>query len=168
MSKQEELVPFYDSKTNSIINIPSSELAPGCCLIQLADHPGQPVVWAESEFIKIGKEPVHPPFSEELRKYIRYIHESLDPVYSMSFEEWEMGFRKDMNPTTEIASWIYAVDVFNELTKKEKDITKKRHIFFVLVACMNSNKENVHHVIDKNVNLSNEEIETIINTYYSD
>lgn len=112
----QEMVPFLDVEVGMVVRIPVSELRPG--VIQVRVHGSDEIVWASPEQLREG-EVKHPEFDEGIRDYIRQIQAAFAEQRPPTFEEWEDGFRRDANPTREIAIWSHAADIFTAFASHE-------------------------------------------------
>lgn len=157
-----ELVSFYDVPSRRVVRIPPSELRPGCIQVRIQGIEG--IVWVEPEQLQPG-EIRHPPFDEELRSYIRDIHVTFAEHRDISFEEWELGFRRDANPEREIAGFLYAADVYRLFTANEGSPERRREVYRLLIACMTTSPDAVWHVV-KLKTLSRPEAERIVHRFY--
>ena len=161
MTDSPEMVSYFDAENKRIIQIPASELAPGAVQVQIQGHEG--LVWTD-QHLHTG-EIKHPPFDEDLRDIIRAIHSTFSDHRSLSFEEWEEGFRRDNNPEQEMAIWLHAADVYHNFVEPEDDMDHREDVYKCIVACMISSPENVMHVLPSS-SLSQEEKQSIIQLFY--
>lgn len=95
-----ETVPFLDVASGRVVRIPAAELRPGVIRVRLEGT--DEVVWALAKDLRPG-EVCHPPFDEGTRAYIRQIQAAFAEHRPLSFDEWEIGFRRDSTPEREIA-----------------------------------------------------------------
>ena len=157
-----EMVRFFDVDSGRVVSIPASELAPGAIRahIQGVDE----VVWVLPEKLKEG--PIrHPPFNEGIRGYIRQIQEAFAEHRPLSFEEWEIGFRRDANPAQEIALWLHAADVYTAFTGDEPSAERRHEVYRCVLACMNGSRDNIWHVF-RHEALSRAEAEQVVKRFY--
>jgi hypothetical protein len=157
-----DLVPFYDVSLRRVVQIPAAELRPGCVQARIQGVDG--VVWLLPEETQIG-EIRHPPFDEDLRSYIREIQAAFAEHRDISVEEWEDGFRRDVDPEREIAGFAYAADVYRRFTAKEESPKRRAEVYRLLVACMTTSPESVWHVVEL-TSLSRPEAERIVRRFY--
>lgn len=156
------LVPFYDVPSRRVIQIPPTELRPGCVQARVEGVEG--IVWILPE--QLQEAPIrHPPFDEKMRSYIRDIQEAFAEHRDLSVEEWEEGFRRDGNPAREIAGFSYAADVYRLFTKEEPDATRRTDVYRLLIACMTTSPDSVWHVVNLNA-LTRPEAERIVRRFY--
>ena len=88
-------VTFLDAGRGRVVRMPASDLPAGAIRVRLQgrDEP----VWAMPEQFDPG--PIrHAEFDEGVRGYIREIHAAFAEHRSLSFAEWEEGFRRDGDP----------------------------------------------------------------------
>ncbi len=160
-----DLVPFYDFQLNRLVHIPAAELRPGCVQVRIEGIEGvHGTVWALPEQLQPG--PIqHPPFPEDIRDYIREIQAAFAEHRSLSFDEWEEGFRRDMHPEREIAIWVHAANIYRLFTSEENDAARRYEIYRVLGACMTASPDSVWHII-KLHDLNRAEAERIVRRFY--
>jgi hypothetical protein len=156
------MVPFFDVKSGRVVQIPASELRPGVVRAQVQGI--DQLVWLLPDELKQG-ELKHPAFNESVRDYIRQIQAAFAEQRSLSFEEWEEGFRRDAKPEVEIAMWSHAADVYTAFAATEPSAERRRDIYRCIVACLTSGPDVVWHVLKPNV-LSRLEAEQVVNKYY--
>jgi hypothetical protein len=157
-----EMVRFYDVESRRVVQIPASELRPGVVQGRVQGIEG--VVWLLPEQLQQG-EIKHPPFDESIRAYIREIQEAFAEHRSLSFDEWEAGFRRDANPEREIAIWSHAADVYTAFASNEPDPERRRDTYCCIVACLTSGPETVWHVLKPEV-LTRAEAEQVVNRFF--
>lgn len=156
------LVPFYDVPSRRVVHIPPAELRPGC--IQARVEGIDEIVWLLPEQLQ-QSEIRHPPFTEEIRDYIRIVHMAFAEHRPISFEEWEDGFRRDAHPEREIAIFVHAAYVYAEATEHEESAQRRHEIYQLLIACMTTSPESVWHVVKLN-SVTRDEAEAIANRFY--
>lgn len=157
-----DLVRYYDQGSRQVIRIPRSELAPGCMLVRIQgiDEP----VWASSVQYQSG--PLrHPPFSEEIREYVRRIQSTFAEHRPLSAEEWEDGFRRDTNVEQEIALWIHAGSIYAAFTESEQNPARRKHYYQAVVACLTASPDGVKHVLPPGP-LSENEVEEVVRKFF--
>src|SRR5678816_1234700 len=157
-----ETVPFFDAPSGKVVQIPAAELRPG--VVQARVEGVEGLVWVTADQLQPG-EVRHPPFTEEVRAYVRRIHEAFAEHRSLSSEEWEDGFRRDANPAQEIALWLHAADVYDEFAADEPSAARREDLYRVLVACLTASPERVWHVLET-AELSRAEAQHVIDHYY--
>jgi hypothetical protein len=159
-----ELVPFYDVGTRKVIRIPRKELAPGCMLVRIQGIGVDEPVWAAGVQYQPGPL-LHPPFDEDVRKYIRQIQSAFAEHRPISVEEWEDGFRRDRNPTQEIALWMHAATIFTAFAGKESDATRRRHLYQVMIGCLTASPDAVKQVLPPGP-LKDGEIDEVVRRFF--
>ena len=158
----DERVRFYDIAAQRVIEVPASQIGPGYVQARIQGIDG--VVWIRAADVEEG--PVrHPPFDEDIRAYIRKIHEAFAEHRDLSFEQWENGFRQDANPEREIAASLYAAEVYRLFTDNEPDATRRHDVYRLLVGCMTAPREEVFRVAPCSV-LSRDEAERVITRFF--
>jgi hypothetical protein len=157
-----QMVRFYDVGSRRVVQIPASELRPGVVQAQVQGIEG--LVWLLPDQLKQG-ELRHGPFGEDIKSYIRQIHEAFGEHRPISFEEWEDGFRRDANPEREIALWCHAADVYTAFTSAEPSAERRRDVYRCIVACLTTGPETVWHVFKPSV-LSRVEAEQVIHRFF--
>lgn len=157
-----ELVPYLDTESGRVVRIPAAELRPGTIQVQLQTT-GE-LVWVLAGELK-QSEIRHAEFDEEVRDYIRRIQYAFEEHRTLTFEEWEEGFRRDANPEREIAFWSYAADIYTEFTKDEPDASRREDIYNCIVACMVTGPDAVWKVLRPEV-LSRAEAEQLVNRFF--
>ncbi len=157
-----ELVPFLDSENGRVVRIPASELRPGAIQIRLQGN--DEVVWALPEQLHQG-EIKHPEFDEGIRDYIRQIHMAFAEHRSLSFDQWEEGFRRDGNPEREIAIWSHAADIDTAFTADESSVDRRQDVYQCIVACMTTGPDDVWKVLRPEV-LTKTQAEKLVNRFF--
>jgi hypothetical protein len=157
-----EMVQFYDVESRRIVQIPASELRPGAVRAQVQGIEG--LVWLLPRQLKQG-DVKHPPFEEEIRAYIRQIQEAFAEQRTLSFEEWEDGFRRDANPEREIALWSHAADIYTAFAGSEPSAERRRDIYRCIVACLTSGPDAVWHVLKPEF-ISRVEAEKVVHRFF--
>jgi hypothetical protein len=157
-----EMVPFFDVKSGRVVHIPALELRPGVVQARVQGIEG--LVWVLPDQLKQG-EIKHPPFDEGIRAYIRQIQEAFTEHRSLSFDEWEDGFRRDANPEREIAIWSHAADIYVAVAGSEPSAERRKDVYRCIVACLTTTPESVWHVLKPAV-LSRAEAEQVVRRFY--
>jgi hypothetical protein len=157
-----KMVPFYDVESGRVVQIPASELRPGVVQAQVQGIEG--LVWLLPDQLKQGAIK-HPEFDEGIRDYIRQIHAAFAEQRSLSFEEWEDGFRRDANPEREVAIWSHAADVYTAFAGAEPSAERRRDMYRCIVACLTSGPDVVWHVLKPEV-LSRPEAQQVVNRFF--
>jgi hypothetical protein len=92
----------------------------------------------------------HPPLSKTVRDPLQEIKAALDEVYCLTLEQWEDGFRRDIDAEKEIALWLHISNVYRELTSgRGLAMEQKKDHFKVLLACSHSPREHVLKVVER-------------------
>lgn len=157
-----ETVPYYDFEVGRVVRIPVSELRPG--VVQARVQGIEEVVWVLPEQLK-PSEVCHPPFDEEVRQLVEEIRHAFAEHRPLSLEEWEDGFRRDLNPEQEIAMWSHAADVYKTFAAEELSAERRSDIYRTIVACLTTAPDSVWHVL-RTAFLSRPEAQQIVNRFY--
>src|SRR4051812_44302089 len=104
-------VRFLDVDTHQVITMPVADLPAGAIRARVGGIEGE--VWVVASKLK-SRGILHPPFDEVTQNYIRQIQAAFSEQHPLSFDEWESGFRRDATPSTEIAVWWYAAELFSK------------------------------------------------------
>jgi hypothetical protein len=104
---------MYDVPTSTTTWIPARELAPGMVRVQVQGVEGDR--WVNPYHLNKSSYQ-YGPFDEETRDDIRQIKASLDEVHLMSLDEWEDGFRRDLDAEQEIAIWLHLAKLYRGFT----------------------------------------------------
>lgn len=160
--KSAETVPFYDARNRRVVRIPAAELRPGATQVQLAGK--QELVWVLPQDLQAGAVR-HPPFDEDLRKYIRQIKADFAEHRPLTLDEWEQGFRRDANPEREIALWSHAADVYRAFASPASSLERREDVYRVIVACLTTSPDSVWRVLEPKV-LTREEADSIVKRFY--
>jgi hypothetical protein len=155
------MVPFLDTETGRVVQIPASELRPGAVQIQME---GIGLTWALPHQFKDGGVR-HPLFDERAGAYIHQIHETFAEHRHLSFDEWEDGFRRDAKPEREIALWSHAADVYTALAGDEPSAERRKDVYRCIVACLTTTPDTVWYVLKPTV-LGRGEAEQVVNRFY--
>ena len=155
-----EIVEVIDLKTDSVSVVPSDQIGPGMIRIR---HEGKNY-WADSSQIQ-RNEYQHNPFEGEMKSRIESIMNNLSEVYSLSYKEWEDGFRRDKDPINEIAIWEHIVSIYERFSKNVSNLSLKREIFSVVSTCSYSGSGQVLNQVTLEV-LTKEQAKKIIHAYY--
>jgi hypothetical protein len=107
----------------------------------------------------------HPPLDEQVRTYIRNIREAFVEHRPLSFEEWEVGFRRDANLPQEIAIWSHAADVYRAFGEKEVAPEGREDIYRVIVTSLAATPDTVWQILELKV-LNRREAERIVRRVY--
>jgi hypothetical protein len=153
-------VEVIDIETGKVSKVSSDQIGPGMMLIS---YEGKEY-WADSAQLR-QNEYQHGPFEGETRKRIESIMNSLAGVYSLTYEEWEDGFRRDQNPLNEIAIWEYIVSLYQSYAQNISSLATKREIYKIIVTCSYSEPEQVLKLVPIKL-LSESQSKEIINAYY--
>jgi hypothetical protein len=149
-----EKVRVFDCHTGTLTTIPASELAPGMIRVQIQGIEGD--VWVDASQLQAGGELRHPPLPEPARAAMGRLRETFADVYPRTPEEWEDGFRQDLNMRDQIASWLFMQDMFLHFTAgRDLDPDQKDAIFNVINAFVTNGAKHVlttatHRTLSRN------------------
>lgn len=155
-----ENVEVINVETGVVSAVPSDQIGPEMVRIS---YEGKEY-WADSAQLK-QNEYQHEPFEGEIRARMESIMASLSEVYSLSYEEWEDGFRRDQNPLNEIVIWEHIVSVYQDYAKQTLELATKREIYSVVVTCSYSEPGQVLNQVSLK-SLSEVKAKEIIRAYY--
>lgn len=157
-------VKVYDFQTKKILTIPAAELAPG--MIRLKLQTGE-IVWAKASECKTG--PLrHPPLEGEVRDLVIRIQKTLEEVYPHDYAFWEDGFRRDTNPSQEIAIWLHISRIYEGfVTNRPTNLGERKDAFRTLVACSTGTKETALQAVHLS-SLSREDASVLVNKFFPD
>ena len=99
---------------------------------------------------KLKQGPIrHASFDVDRKDRIANIKNRLSEVDDKSMEEWEDGFRRDMNPDKEIALFDVIADIFSQFTQDQGFSQKvKKNIYYALVLMTLTDRENIEKNVD--------------------
>ena len=160
-SRRLPLVRVFDPESRAVRLMPALELAPGMVAATVEGVTG--VVWVDAGQLEEG-EYRHPPLSPLLRSQIIRIAQLLADVYPQSLEEWEDGFRRDVDPALEIAIWLHIARAYEAVTIPTLTLDQKRDYFNVLVACTMTPREHLFSTVSLSA-ITREEAESAIRTF---
>ena len=83
----------------------------------------------------------------DLLASVRRIHATFAEHCSLTFQQWEEGFRRDADPQREIARCVHAVNVYTTFTQDESDPVRREDVFRTVVACLTASPDSVWHVL---------------------
>jgi hypothetical protein len=151
-------VRVHDAATNRTVNIPACELAPGMIRTRIAGEAEE--VWVEGSSLGASGFQ-HPPFSPELRREMEWLRDALHEVRPLTAEEWEDGFRRDVNMAAEIDLWLLMARCFQNLTAgRTLTLDQKKDIFKVILTTVTNGAEYVTQTINP-ATLSKESVREI-------
>lgn len=138
-------VKFYDPKTETVTEIPSEELAPGCVKVRITGMDGEYFVLADS--LKTGpiRQPELDPNAKEKMVYLENVFKE---VYHQSADDWEEGFRQDTDPESEIAIWMLMAKHF-EFHTRDRDLSleAKKDYFAIILQFINCGEQHVRETV---------------------
>ena len=136
-------VRVYDFETKRMSEIPAAELASG---MLLANIEGLGSAYVKSAQLKPG-DYQHPPFSDDVREFLRAIKRDLDEIYPKTLEEWEDGFRRDRNPAGEIALWLRLAETYQAFVNRiPRTAEEKEDLFRLLLAGISVDRKTIFDV----------------------
>lgn len=141
-----KMVKVLNPDTKEVATIPVAELAPGMICVRVGDT--NEVYYVEADKIKKKPGLRHPAFEEEDRRIIRGIMATFHDVHPRSFQQWEDGFRYDMNPKKEIGLWLLMGHCFLHFTRgRSLNFEKRKNIFDVILATVNNGPDAVSSTV---------------------
>lgn len=162
-------VRAYDAETKTTATIPESELAAGMIPVRVINEQGMidgDVVWHDAKDGTINSDDTlrHGPLTD-LRPLFVWFSKLFRAGYARTPEEWELGFRGDMNYAKEVLLFAHAAEVFEDVVAgRNLDDDKLRDIFAVIMACMNAGPDRAALVADVRT-LSKSRIREIASQY---
>ena len=158
-------VRYLDPETQRVIRIPAAELAPGS--VRASRHGSGEDVWVAAHELQPGPL-LQPPFAEDVRELIREIQRALERVHPQTLEQWEDGFRRDLQPEREIAIFLHVGQILRQAMEDgvAADVPQReKEIYRVLAACMVGTPEHVRHILGPTP-LSPAEVQQLADRYY--
>jgi hypothetical protein len=144
-------VPYFDQDTEKVVPIPARELGSGSVLVQAVDADGklsEPVYHAAGSLAQ-NSAPRHPPLAE-LRPLFEWFGRVFANAYAHSVEEWEDGFRADVNFAKEVMIWAHLALIFEKMTAgRPANPAKEKELLQFLLACQNSGPGMAEMMIDR-------------------
>lgn len=128
------------------------------------ERPAGELVWVSIEEVRQGVVR-QPCFSEDIRADIHRIQLAFGEFIQSSFEAWELGFRRDINPTQEITIWLHAACIYCALAEREMNAVRRRDIYTCIIACMAFKPEVVRQLVHPVV-LSAAEVEEVLRSFF--
>ena len=157
-----EMVRFFDAPSGQVVRIPATELRPGILQARIEGVDG--LVWVAPDQLE-PNEICHPPFDGDLLASVRRIHATFAEHCSLTFAQWEEGFRRDADPEREIARCVHAVNVYTTFTHDESDPTRREDVFRTVVACLTASPESVWHVLQTQA-MTRREAQRVIDRFF--
>lgn len=155
-----ENVEVIDVETGDVSIMPSDQIGSGMVRVSYEGRE----YWADSAQLQQNQYQ-HEPFKGEMKARIESIMADLSEVYSLSYEEWEDGFRRDQNPLNEIVIWERIISVYQRFANKTSNLARKKEIYSVVVTCSYSEPSQVLNQVSLN-ELTEEQAKEIVRAYY--
>jgi hypothetical protein len=160
----QDLVPYFDMKTGTTIQIPKAELSPNVVWVQIKGEPGP--VYVNVNDITLNSKKQHESLPSEAMNAIRQFKRELADVCPKSFNQWEDGFLKDLNPDREIAGWMRVSIILREMTNRhDYKAAQRKECFRILMACFNGERRTVRERSDTQL-LPEDQVEEAIKSFY--
>jgi hypothetical protein len=157
-----DTVRVLDPDTQQLITIPARELAPG--MIQVQQVGDSEPYWVAAEDLKAEAETRHPPLTD-LRPLFDWFSTLFASVRPLTPQEWEYGFRCDMNYANEVLIWVHVAEVFEHFTAgRNLPPDKQKDIFDVALACANAGPARALFVVNP-LTLSQKRAEQIVTRF---
>ncbi len=131
-------VQLYDFETQTLTDIPASELAPGYISAKVLGIDG--MVYVKASQAKPATKFRQPPFTdpEVLAKFERF-SKTFRNVYRKTSQEWADGFRYDSHPEGQIAWWEVAAAAFEYFTVgKNLSLLHERDYYQIVMSYFNN------------------------------
>jgi hypothetical protein len=134
-------VKCYSVKEKRIFYKYKSELDSRYIIAEFANSPIG-TAWVLTEELKLSDDIRHPPLAGELKEMVESIMICLNGVYDLSYDDWEVGFRKDADINRNIAQWWFLSNRFKKIQDSMiLDQGDKKNLFRMMMAIMNNGKE---------------------------
>jgi len=105
------------------------------------DKIGMKTMQVDTSKITISKRYYHQPFTKEIKAVLKEIKSSLDEVFPKTLEDWENGFRQDLNAATEISIWRYIAKIYSLFTVYKNLALPKKEAYFDLICTCTCGKK---------------------------
>src|SRR5438105_5018505 len=109
----DKMVRVYDPESKRTITISARELAPGMILTRTEGEAED--VWKDASTLTAGGPVRHPPLPDS-RPIFEWFSRLFATAMPQTPEQWEIGFRRDVNYAKEIFLWAHVAEVFERLT----------------------------------------------------
>jgi hypothetical protein len=137
-----ETVRVYDVPSQTLVNIPACELAPGMFRARLHGVEGD--VFVDSRQIQLGGPFRYPPFPPAVLEVLRHIQVTFGEVQPRTLADWENGFRRDTNPDEEVRLWLFMAEVYRRWTRGRRlSFVRKFELYLVVLHYVNNGPEAV-------------------------
>jgi len=140
-------IKFYDPQTDTVIEMPEDELAPGCVRITMEGMDGEYFIKAGS--MDASKDPLlHGPLGRDMKDQMKYLETVFHEVFPQSAQGWEKGFRQDANPEREIALWLKMAEHYQYHTQSPVlSIKAKQEYFQIILQYVTSGEKHVRKLV---------------------
>lgn len=134
-------VKCYSVKTKKVFYLFKSELNARYIRANFTNSPIG-LAWVLADELTPSEEIKHPPLGPEPAKLIQDIMSNLKGVYDLTYDEWELGFRKDQDINLNLALWLFFSGRFKSIQDSLiLDPQEKSDLFRMMMAVMNNGKE---------------------------
>lgn len=163
--RNSKLAKVYDLVTEKLSTIPIAELGHGMIEVKIV---GVGRAWISPSQLAVRTEtgPIcHPPIGDEQRKLIKErIMEPLSEVYPKTLNEWEDGFRRDINAEREIARWLVVVERFEAFANANcLDKAQRKAVFGLMLHCtLVPNRAAFWATVQRPQSLTQQQVEQVI------
>jgi hypothetical protein len=138
-------VKCYSVKTKKVFYLFKSELTAQYIRANFTNSPIG-LAWVLADELTPSEEIKHPPLDPGQKKMVREIMSNLKGVYDLSFDEWELGFRKDQDINLNIAQFGFISGRFKSIQDSLiLDQQEKADLFRMMMAVMNNGEEFAIH-----------------------
>ena len=124
-------VRFYDVKSKRFFYQHKKNIKSG--FVQ-AEVDGK-ICWVNRSDLQLG-DIKHSSFVGDRSLKVLQIQNELSEVYSMTYEDWELGFRRDTNPDSEISIWLNLCAFYNEFSLQLQSKEERQELFQILNCCL--------------------------------
>jgi|GEM_PF-866778 len=158
-------VKIIDLDTMKVTEIPRAELSDQMVPAQIQGKPGE--FWVDvQQAMGRSKAMLHPPFSGNRKESVEAIASMFAEIFPQSYEEWELGFRRDANPDQEIAIWLRSGKIFTEFSRQRGlDSHQREELAKLLFQCQVVPLDQLE-AVRINLDLPKEICDDFINAYY--
>lgn len=158
-------VKIIDLDTMEVTEIPLAELSDQMVPARIQGRPG--FFWVDiHQAMGRSKAVLHPTFSGVRRQRVEAIASMFGEIYPQSYEQWELGFRRDSHPDQEIAIWLRSGKIFTEFSRRRGlDLHQRKALARLLFQCQAVSFDQLK-AVRTNPDLPKEICDDFINEYY--
>lgn len=140
---REPMERIYDPETGEVQSIPLSSLKKGWVHADVEGIDGY--VWVDPN--KLQPSPtVHEHLDDALVIAIREIRETFLEHRNITVAEWEDGFKRDQNPTSEVSIWLNAARTYSAKVDELTTNAERDELYTLIIVCLNSPEHAIESV----------------------